>query len=232
MLKNAPIRRPKTTSFLVLIASMFISACSVVGSRSGTEQPPYSLVGKVGEHVELRQYQDRLAAKVTLEISSDDTQKRNEAFSILADYIFGNNRANSKFAMTAPVSAPASTQKIAMTAPVAANTSNDVPYAMSFFLPSALTLESAPEPNDPRIKLIDMPFTTMAVLRFSGSRGDQRVEEFKMRLLNELSLTEWRVVGEPVAYFYDPPWTISSLRRNEIAVPVSRKTSGSTKPTE
>ena len=28
------------------------------------------------------------------------------------------------------------------------------------------------------------------------------------------------VIGDPVAWFYDPPWTLPFLRRNEIAVPV------------
>ncbi|HEY2195594.1 MAG TPA: hypothetical protein VGH76_25280 [Actinomycetospora sp.] len=30
------------------------------------------------------------------------------------------------------------------------------------------------------------------------------------------------VVGEPVAWFYDPPWTLPFRRRNEIAVPVAQ----------
>lgn len=29
--------------------------------------------------------------------------------------------------------------------------------------------------------------------------------------------------GPPVAWFYDPPWTIPMLRRNEIAVPVMQR---------
>jgi hypothetical protein len=30
-------------------------------------------------------------------------------------------------------------------------------------------------------------------------------------------------VGEPVAWFYDPPWTLPWLRRNEVAVPVEHR---------
>jgi hypothetical protein len=30
----------------------------------------------------------------------------------------------------------------------------------------------------------------------------------------------WQPAGAAEAWFYDPPWTIPALRRNEIAVPV------------
>lgn len=33
--------------------------------------------------------------------------------------------------------------------------------------------------------------------------------------------TNWTPSGAPVAYFYDPPWTLPFLRRNEVAVPVA-----------
>jgi hypothetical protein len=36
-----------------------------------------------------------------------------------------------------------------------------------------------------------------------------------------LPATRWEAAGEPVAWFYDPPWTIPALRRNEVAVPVA-----------
>jgi hypothetical protein len=30
----------------------------------------------------------------------------------------------------------------------------------------------------------------------------------------------WKVTGAPTALFYDPPWTIPFLRRNEVVVTV------------
>ena len=52
---------------LITGLSLFLSACSVLGIRTGTEQPPYALLGSVGGNVELRQYQERLAARVKLD---------------------------------------------------------------------------------------------------------------------------------------------------------------------
>jgi hypothetical protein len=212
---------PKKPCALIVAASMLLSACSIVGVRTGTEQPPYSLIGAVGNDIELREYQERLTARVTLENEETGARKRNAAFLILADYIFGNNRANTKLAMTAPVAAQVSSEKIAMTAPVAADTGADGPYTMSFFLPRTFTLETAPIPVDPRVELVNAPAAMMAALRFSGSRDDQRIDEFKARLLQALNSSEWQTVGKPIAYFYDPPWTIPSFRRNEVAVAVT-----------
>jgi hypothetical protein len=36
-----------------------------------------------------------------------------------------------------------------------------------------------------------------------------------------LAGSKWQPQGEPVAWFYDPPWTLPPLRRNEAAVPVT-----------
>jgi hypothetical protein len=60
----------------------------------------------------------------------------------------------------------------------------------------------------------------VAVLRFSGVPNPAAVAEARARLVAALPATRWDAAGEPVAWFYDPPWTIPALRRNEIAVPV------------
>jgi len=37
---------------------------------------------------------------------------------------------------------------------------------------------------------------------------------------NVLRTTNWKASGLATAYFYNPPWTIPFLRRNEIVIPV------------
>ena len=205
--------------------SLFLSACSVLGIRTGTEQPPYALLGSVGSNVELRQYQERLAARVKLNNEGPEVRKRNAAFVILADYIFGSNYAKSKLSMTSPVASQPQTtsEKIAMTAPVSADTSNGEAYTMSFFLPKTITLENAPIPVDDRVELVEVPAKKMAALRFNGNWSEERVDEFKARLLQAIDLSEWQALDEPIAYFYDPPWTIPTLRRNEVVVTVGSR---------
>ncbi len=36
-----------------------------------------------------------------------------------------------------------------------------------------------------------------------------------------LSGSAWQPAGEPTAWFYDPPWTLPPLRRNEVAIRVT-----------
>jgi SOUL heme-binding protein len=94
---------------------------------------------------------------------------------------------------------------------------------MRFFLPRALSRDTAPEPADARVRVVEVPGETVAVLRFSGSTGDARIAERKEALLRELRGSAWEPAGEPVFLGYDPPFTPPPLRRNEVAVPVRRR---------
>jgi len=117
--------------------------------------------------------------------------------------------------MTAPVAQQG--QRIAMTAPVAQAESAEG-HVIRFFLPAAL--RDPPAPLDGRVRIAEVPGGTVAVLRFSGLPSPSRVAEARTRLLAALLGTRWAAAGEPAAWFYDPPWTVPALRRNEVAVPV------------
>ncbi len=200
---------------VAILSAGLLAACSVVGVRSGTEEPAFAVQAMLGE-VEIRRYDPRLAAETV--VGGDELAARSEGFGRLARYIFGGNRAQSRIAMTAPVAQDA--QTIAMTAPVA-QTAEPGGWRIRFFLPSALTLATAPVPNDPQVVVAEVPAETVAVLRFTGSTGPAAVAAARQRLLAALATSPWRAVGEPVAWFYDPPWTLPPLRRNEVAVPVA-----------
>lgn len=218
----ATFRRP----FLAVAASLMMAGCSVFGIRSGTGEVPYTVVDRVGEAVEIREYPARVVADTLVE-GRDTEEASRIAFRILFDYISGANAGGAKIAMTAPVATER--QQIAMTAPVQTST-GDVGetgqekgrwFGMRFFLPASFTLERAPKPTDPRVQLILVPAETLAVLRFSGSRRAELVADRQAELLNALDGSSWRVTGAPVAFFYDPPWTVAFLRRNEVAVAVN-----------
>jgi hypothetical protein len=83
---------------------VLLSGCSVVGVRSGYEQPAYTVVARVGENVEIRRYASRVAAEATVSASGPETG-RSEAFRVLFDYISGANQGRSEVAMTTPVEA-------------------------------------------------------------------------------------------------------------------------------
>ncbi|MCG8593339.1 MAG: heme-binding protein [Kiloniellales bacterium] len=203
-----------------LSGTILLAGCSVFGIRSGTEQPTYQVVAELDEAVEVRRYGPRLAAEVEVE-PGDEGEARNAAFRILANYIFGDNRAQEEIAMTAPVEIAKESEgeTIAMTAPVE-TVRGDGRLTMRFFLPAAFTEANVPRPTDPRVRILTVPGETMAVRRFSGRRGADDVEAEEARLRATLDGVAWRPAGEAVAFFYDPPWTIPFLRRNEVALPV------------
>lgn len=212
------MRRAITFTGILLV----VSGCSLFGVRSGSEQPAYEVVERQGEAIEVRRYARRVAAEATVE-AADDRAGRNAAFSLLFDYISGANRARTPMVLTRPVDAISRPpEKIAMTVPVETARSDEAGMRMRFFLPASYNAESAPEPLDPRIRIVEVPEQTIAVLRFSGSRGVEAVAVRTVELRRALDGTAWRTVGQPVAYFYDPPWTLPALRRNEVAVVVER----------
>jgi hypothetical protein len=205
---------------LMAIASgLALFACSAVGVREA-EEPRFKLVAQVGA-VEIRQYGPRVAAETVVE--GDEEGTRSAGFRRLAGYIFGGNQGGTRIAMTAPVGQEQAGAQIAMTAPVAQTRDAAGRWRIRFFMPSSYSLATLPKPNDPLVLLVDVPAETMAVLRFSGWTGADAVATQTAALVAALEGSAWRPAGVPVAWFYDPPWTLPPLRRNEVAVPVSPK---------
>ena len=107
-----------------------------------------------------------------------------------------------------------------MTAPVGQSRTSDDWWTIRFFMPSKWTMDTLPTPDDDNVALTTVPGETVAVMRFSGDRGPTAVAARTRELLNALRDIGIDPTGEPVAWFYDPPWTLPFRRRNEIAVPV------------
>lgn len=201
------------------------SALSVVGIRSGTEEPPHTS-RNLGNGVEIRRYQERIAAETTVTASEEGA--RSAGFRLLAGYIFGGNHAKAAIAMTAPVSQTQSAgAKIAMTAPVSQSPGADGDWVIRFFMPAKWTMDELPAPDDDRVRLVSVAPETVAVQKFSGNRDARAVAAHVERLQNSLRAYGFEVTGDATAWFYDPPWTLPFLRRNEVAIPVTEDSPGS-----
>jgi hypothetical protein len=209
-----------------ILSGVALAACSVVGIRE-TEEPKFTVVAQIGDAVQIRQYGPRVAAET--EVPGDEIAARNIGFQRLAGYIFGGNTTRTKIDMNAPVAqGPADSgggggTTIAMTAPVAQDRAQSGGWRIRFFMPAEYALADLPEPNDKSVLLRTVPAETYAVLRFSGARDGDAVAAKQRELIASLGSTRWQPSGEPVAWFYDPPWTIPALRRNEVAVPVTER---------
>ncbi|MBK1660934.1 heme-binding protein [Paracraurococcus ruber] len=194
----------------------------MIGVRSGTEEPRFQVVDRVGE-VEIRRYAPRLAAETTV-AAAQEAAARNEGFRRLAGFIFGANRGQARIAMTAPVAQ--SPEKIAMTAPVAQERAGEGAWTIRFFMPARYTRETLPQPEDPRVTIAEVPAATVAVLRYAGVPNAAAAQARRAALLAALRGSPWQPAGEAEDWYYDPPWTLPPLRRNEAVVPVTPRPPG------
>jgi SOUL heme-binding protein len=196
-------------------SGLLLGACSVIGVRSGTEEPRFEVMGRQGA-VEIRRYAPRLAAETTVTASTAEAS-RGEGFRRLAGYIFGGNRSQAKIAMTAPVAQ--ASERIAMTAPVAQEAAEGG-WTIRFFMPAGYTRETLPQPADARVAIVEVPGATVAVLRYAGVPTAAAAATHRAALLAALQEGPWQAAGAAEDWFYDPPWTLPPLRRNEAVVPV------------
>lgn len=175
------------------------------------EEPAFEVVQQL-DGAEVRLYAPYVVAEVTVAGPAD--QAGSAAFPILAGYIFGKNKGEKRFDMTAPVTQAATPEG----------------FLVQFVLPSGVTLATAPEPEDARVRLREVLGQRVAVIRYSGfwSQANEREHLAKLqRILREAQIS-W--TGEPVLSRYDPPFMPWFLRRNEIWLTVS--SASDQKPTQ
>jgi hypothetical protein len=208
------VRLGKIVFFILSFSVLFL------GARLGMaiEEAKYKVLEREGDF-ELRQYQPHIVAETLVE--GDFQEVGNEGFRRLYDYISGKNRKQQTIPMTAPVSQEASSEKIPMTAPVNQEQVGGK-WRITFLMPSKYTLETLPEPADPRVQLTKVPGLLMAALSYSGTWSRGRYEEKEKRLKELIRQKGLKIEGEPIFARYNPPFMPWFLRRNEVLIPVAR----------
>lgn len=206
------------------------------GGHSHYETFEYT-VEKEFDGWEIRSYPDRVAAQT--QIKSVDAEsgekKNNNGFMVLAKYI-GVFRApeNKKagggdsegVAMTTPVvMANSEPEPVAMTTPVVMNDAKDGQYeTMQFILPKKYTkVEEAPVPNSDKVKLVSVPGKMVAAKSFSGRAQHVDMKKAYEELLPEVQKEGYEQCGTWEGHFFNPPYTLPWLRRNDIVIPVKKK---------
>jgi len=176
------------------------------------EEPEFVVERQLGA-VEIRRYAPYVVAQVLVQGSAEDAG--NDAFRILAGYIFGKNKGERRLEMTAPVTQASAPVTLPMTAPVTRSAAGSG-WLVQFVLPRGVTLASAPEPLDARIQLREVAATRLAAIRYSGFWSDANYDEHLAKLRHTLTEAGIAWSGEPVFSRYDPPFMPWFLRRNEI----------------
>jgi hypothetical protein len=172
------------------------------------EEPEYSVVKKTGVY-EVRQYKKRTVAEVTY-------GEEDSGFRVLFDYISGANKGSKEVEMTIPVT---QSKEIDMTVPVTQSTT-DGKKSMRFFLPMQYSKQNAPEPNDERVRIIDLQAEYFAVISYSGFASDDNFEEHYTKLKAALHKDGIVIKGPPIKATYNSPFTLPFLRRNEAMYPL------------
>jgi len=172
-----------------------------------TDQVAYNVIKKI-DKLEIRQYPEVIFAVV-------ENTMTDSGFNLLFQYISGENKAQTKISMTAPV---VTSEKIKMTAPVVTRDNY-----MAFAIPSYYSKDTVPIPKNPSIKIEVQPKKLMAVLRFSGRTPEKKVQEYMQELISILKTHKIQIEGEPVLMRYNSPFTPGFLRRNEVAIEILTK---------
>ena len=183
---------------ILTLCSLTLIGCVMAGPiMSNVETPKYNVSYSSG-NIEHRNYEPMIIAAV--EVTGERKESIGNGFRLIADYIFGNNSIDQNIKMTAPVQQQQS----------------GASWTISFVMPSEYTLSTIPKPNREEIKLTLIASKEFIVIRFSGTNSDELITKYQTKLLSYIAKNKIKIVGEPKYAFYNPPWTLPFMRRNEI----------------
>jgi hypothetical protein len=184
-------------SFIVMIVSLTLVFKGSLWLFREVETPNYHVISK-HKNMEIRQYPIMIRATVFQKGTRQEAISL--GFSKLAAYIFGQNNAH---------------KKIKMTAPVLQETVKDG-WKVQFIMPAYLMMDELPKPMDNEIQLQETDEQRMAVIRFSGRIKESRLEHFSAHLQQFLQIQGCKTQSSAIYAFYNPPWTLPFMRRNEV----------------
>jgi hypothetical protein len=204
----------KDLILLFALLTLVLGGCAV----ADVKEPAFTVAEKEAPF-EVREYAPMIIAEVRME--GERKKAINDGFTVLADYIFGKNDGGGKIAMTAPVTQQnAKGAKIAMTAPVTQQAQEGT-WKVHFVMPADYTMETLPKPLDNRIRIFEQPAYRAGVVRFSGFATDAALEKNETALRGWMEKKALKADAEALYAFYNPPWTLPFLRRNEVIIPLA-----------
>ena len=186
---------------VAVLAGLLVAGCSSV--RGGYETAPYRVVRHDGKF-ELRDYSTLVLVETPMRGSDD-------SFMRLFRFIGGDNAAKQKISMTTPVY-------------MAGEKTN---ATMAFVMPKTMSANQTPKPTDPGVTVREINGGQFAVYRFSGTRSAASETNAVGKLTAWLAEKKLKSVGGTIFGYFDPPWTPSFLRRNEVMLRVDKVVEGS-----
>lgn len=210
--------KKSTKTIIWGVAGVLVLTAALSGNiMSNVEQAKYDVVEEQ-DNIEIRDYAPMIIAEV--EVSGERKEAINKGFRLIADFIFGNNAPAQKVAMTAPVLQQPN-QKIAMTAPVTQQGEGNS-WKVRFVMPANYTMATLPKPNNNAVQLHEIAGKRFAAIRFSGMASEESLQEKTDKLNNFIAGKKLIAVSAPTYAFFNPPWTLPFLRRNEVMIEIAK----------
>ena len=192
------LKTPLATAIVLLVALAAFWLVST--SRAATETPDYK-VNRTDGKFEIRDYPALIVATTAMEGT-----EMNDGFRKLFRFITGSNEGS---------------EKIAMTAPVLIDTTKDK-KTMSFIMPMKAVEKGVPKPSGESVTLGKVPAARFAVLRFDGGRTAENEKAAIEKLKAWLDAEKLIGKSAPTFAYYDPPWTPTFMRRNEVMIRIGQ----------
>ena len=185
-------------------AALMLAALALIGSveraDAKQERPEYTVVSTEKEF-EIRDYDTMVVAQFTMR----GTYRRSvsQGYIKLEQYYLGKN--------TVP-------EPIEMTVPTMVRDDLAGGWTTMFVLPKGYRPESAPQPLDRRIRVVEFPARRVAVIVFPGKLNERVMRDQAANLEVWLAAKGIEHRGDFTLAGYDPPWTPSKWRDNEVLV--------------
>ena len=158
---------------VLLLASIIIGIIFIISQiyfyqlSQNIEQYKYVVTDKYDDF-EIRKYESSLFTTVQLNTDIYEYASK-KGFSVLANYIFGNNEDGKQIPMTSPVSMTIG-EKI----------------SMMFLVPEGITKEKLPKPLNSGIKFIEVPKKKYAAISFGGWSSQSKINYNQKKLIKLL----------------------------------------------
>lgn len=102
-----------------------------------------------------------------------------------------------------------------MTAPVTQKPS-DKGWIVSFTMPTSYNIDTLPRPVNEAINIKEIPGKKMAVITFNGRSEKKNILKHENKLLEFLNKNSFKYDKNTIYAFYNPPWTLPVLKKNEV----------------
>jgi DNA gyrase inhibitor GyrI len=179
---------------LGIVSGIVTTGCGTV--RAGYESAPYTLVRENGKF-QVRDYPALTVVETPMALGSTGSDG---SFNRLFRYISGGNESSQKIQMTTPVFM----------------SGDQTNATMAFVMPAKMKTGDVPRPSDGNVKVRELSAGRFAVFRYSGARNASNEAESLEQLRTWMKSKGLKELSPPIYGYFDPPWTPSFLRRNEV----------------